>query len=57
MTTPIDDLQNHVHFQLSLLKLVNIQNGSESISAAPPVEIAEQQHLQDALAKIAGSIQ
>ena len=56
MTNPIDDLQSHFHFQLSLLKLVNTQNGSEPVSASPGVAIVEQQHLHDALAKIANSI-
>ena len=56
MTNPIDDLQSHFHFQLSLLKLVNTQNGSESVSVRPAVAIAQQQQLHDALAKIANSI-
>ena len=56
MTNPIDDLQSHFHFQLSLLKLVNTQNGSEPVSASPGVAIVEQQHLHDALAKIANSV-
>ena len=56
MNNPIDDLQSHFHFQLSLLKLVNTQNGSASVSASPGVEITQQQHLHDALAKIANAI-
>ena len=56
MNTPIDEIQNHFHFQLSLLKLMNSQIGSESISAVLPVEIAAQQHLQDELAKIVDAI-
>ncbi len=56
MTNPIEDLQSHVHFQLSLLKLVNTQHGSESVSAPPAVEIAQQQNLHDTLVKIANSI-
>lgn len=57
MTNPIDDLQSHFQFQLSLLNLVHTQNGSESVSAPPAVDIAEQQQLlHDALAKIANAI-
>lgn len=55
MTNLIDDLQSHFQFELSLLKLINAQNGSESVSAPPAVEIAQQEYLQDALAKIANS--
>ena len=56
MTTPINDLQNHFAFQLSLLKLGSIQNESESISAALPVEVSQQQLLHDELAKMAEAI-
>ena len=56
MTSLIEDLQTHVQFQLSLLNLVNTQHGSESVSALPAVEIAEQQNLHDALGKIVSSI-
>ncbi len=56
MTKPINDLQSHFHFQLSLLRLVDTQNGSESVSASPGVAIVEQQELHDTLAKIANAI-
>ena len=56
MTSLIEDLQIHMKFQLSLLKLVNTQHGSEPVSASSAVEIAEQQNLHDALGKIVNSI-
>ena len=56
MTSLIEDLQIHMKFQLSLLKLVNTQHGSEPVSASSAVEIAEQQNLHDALGKIVSSI-
>lgn len=56
MTNPIEDLQNHFQFQLSLLKLVNTQIGSERAAAPNTVEIAEQQDLHDALLKITNAI-
>jgi len=56
MNNPISDLQIHVQFQLSLLKLVDGQNGTGIPVGAPAAEIAEQEHLKDELAKIANAI-
>ena len=54
MSDPINYLQTQ--FQLSFLKLALCKNGSEPVSATPRVEIAEQLHLPDALAKMANAI-
>ena len=51
MTHSIQDLQNHFHFQLSLLRLLDTQNASD-VPSTPTVEIVEHEHLQDALAKM-----
>jgi hypothetical protein len=55
MTHSIEDLQNHFHFQLSLLRLLDIQHNSD-VPSTPTVEIVEHEHLQDALARIAAAI-
>jgi hypothetical protein len=52
MTDSIQDLQSHFQFQLSLLRLTDVQKLSGSIPNSPAVEIAEHQDLQAALSKI-----
>jgi len=56
MTHSIQDLQSHLQFQLSLLRLVNTQITSNSVAATPPAEIIEHELLQDALTRIASAI-
>ncbi|MEO8125681.1 MAG: hypothetical protein ABI822_01240 [Bryobacteraceae bacterium] len=56
MNDPLSDMQRHVQFQLSLLRLVDSQNGSESPLGQTVAKATEQEHLKDAFAKIVSAI-
>jgi hypothetical protein len=57
MTQPIEDLQNHFHFQLSLLRLVGTQKPAVPGPVDHEREIPAQDDLQHAIDRIADAMQ
>jgi len=57
MTDSMQELQSELHFQLSLIRLMNMQNVTQPSARPEESRNPETAHLEDALTRIARAIQ